>query len=131
VRKVAVVLISLVVLVTGCSSSSSALHRYVRNIATSTENGAVCRALDSFVGKSGLVVTSVDKEQAFVMQLNKLDTPGITSSKLRSEIPVVTNAINASPSQSKKLQDALNEMLETCSSLGYPLTVSAMASVSS
>jgi hypothetical protein len=122
VRKL-VMLIPVVVLVAGCSGSSTALRPNVHTDPASTGNGAVCRAVDSFVTHSGLVVTSLDKEQAFAKQLKRWDVPGIASSKLRSEIPVVTNAISALPSQTKRLQDALSEMLETCSSLGYPLTV--------
>ena len=128
-RRVAAVLIPLVVLVAGCSrSSGTALRPNSHTDPGIDGNGTVCRVVHSFVTPSGMVVTSLDKEQAFAEQLKRWNVPGIGSSKLRSEIPVVTNAISALPSQIKRLQDAVSEMLETCSSLGYPITVTATAS---
>lgn len=123
------VLVAATLLLAGCTTSSSSPRPYVRNIAVS--NAAVCHAVDSFVGKSGLVVTSADKEQALAKHLKRLDDPEIASSKLRSEIPGVTRAINTLPASSEKLQDALNRMLDTCTSVGYPISVTATASGSS
>jgi hypothetical protein len=119
-------LVAAMLLLAGCTSSSSSPRPYVRNIAAS--NAAVCHAVDSFVGNSGLVVTSADKEQALAEQLKKLDDPEIASSKLRSEIPGLTRAINASPASPKELQDALNRMLDTCTSVGYPISITASGS---